>query len=331
MTVASLNKAIKAGHLPPVLFLYGDEPYLRQETLKQIEVALLAPGSADFNYHQYHGKGLKINELLEVALTFPVFADQRLIVVKEAQDLTAADFDALHSYLEDPATETCLVFSADKIDSRRKFFQRLKKLDSLVELKPLSERQLPGFVAHQLEEQGFSITGDALSLFVNRVGLHLQEVIVEIEKLTLYAGAPRLLDVADVQAVVSSVRAESIFEIGNAVGRQDVGRAVHLGRHLVADGEAPLKILALLTRHYRQLWKAREKQVEGQGGQQIARAVGVPPFVISGLVAQAKRYSRADFRRAFELFVEADLAMKSSGSQSEVVLENLLITLASKR
>ncbi len=155
--------------------------------------------------------------------------------------------------------------------------------------------------------------------------------MVELEKLTLYAGPARLLDVPDVQAVVSSVRAENIFAIGNAVGRQDAGTALTLGRHLIADGEAPLKILSLLTRHYRQLWKARELQVAGRPASEIARGAGVPPFVVDGLVAQGRKYSRADFRCAFKLFVEADLAMKSSGSQAEVVLENLLLRLAGEQ
>jgi len=328
MTADSLKQAIKSGHLPPVLFLYGGEPFLRQQALKQIEAAILTPGCEDFNRHQFHAKGMIVEELLEAALTFPAFAPRRLVLVKEAEALSSSDLDALLSYVEKPAAETCLVFSADKIDSRRKFFQLLRKQDVLVEFKPLTERQLPAFVKNHLEEHGFSITGDALSLFINRVGLSLLEVMAELDKLTLYAGAPSLLDIADVQAVVSSVRAENIFEIGNAVGRQDVLRTLSLGRHLVADGEAPLKILALLTRHYRQLWKAREMQVEGKSGRDIARGAGVPPFVVDGLVAQAKRYSRADFRRAFGLFVKADLAMKSSGSQAEVVLEELLISLA---
>lgn len=331
MNVDSLQQAIKARSVPPVLFLYGGEAYLRQNSLKQIEASVLSPGTEDFNRHVYDAKGVNVTEVLETALTLPAFAERRLVVVKDAHLLVAADLEVFQNYVEKPAEETCLVFTADKIDSRRKFFQQLKKLDALVEFKPLSERQLPTFVRNHLEGQGFSMTGDALSLFVNRVGLSLLEVMTELEKLTLYAGQPRLIDVADVQAVVSSVRAENIFEIGNAVGRQNVGRALQLGRHLVADGEAPLKILALLTRHYRQLWKAREMQVEGCSSRDIARGAGVPPFVVEGLVAQAKRYSRKDFRRAFALFVEADLAMKSSGSQPDVVLESLLMNLAGGR
>ncbi len=328
MTAESLQRALNSRQLPPVLYLYGAESFLLQKSLQQIEKAVLSPGSEDFNRHIFYPKNSSVEQILEAALTFPAFAEKRLVIVKDAQSLSAADYDRLLSYLADPAPETCLVFCGEKIDSRRKFFQTLKKQDALVEFKPLAERQLPGFIRNHLDEQGYSITGDALTLFVNRVGGSLQEVMTELEKLSLYVGTPRLIDVPDIQAVVSNIRAENIFEIGNAVGRQNPGKALALGRHLVADGEAPLKILSLLIRHYRQLWKARELQVAGRASGEIARGAGVPPFVVEGLISQGRRYSRADFRRAFKLFVTADLAMKSSGSQPEVVLERLLLQLA---
>ncbi len=330
MTPDMLQQAIASHNLPPVLFLYGGEPFLREKALAQIEKAVLTPGSEDFNRQIFYGKGLQVEQLLEAALTFPAFAEKRLVVVKDAQGLTASDIDELYSYIQKPASETCLVFSSDKIDSRRKFFQLLKKSDALIEFKPLNDRQLPGFIRKHLEDGDFSITGDALSLFVSFVGSSLHEVMTELEKLSLYVGEPRLIDVPDIQAVVSNIRAENIFEIGNAVGRQNPGQALILGRHLLADGEAPLKILALLSRHFRQLWKARELQVEGCTSSEIAKGAGVPPFVVDGLIAQARRYSRVDFRRAFKLFVNADLAMKSSGSRPEVVLEDLLVRLASR-
>ncbi|WP_020675826.1 DNA polymerase III subunit delta [Geopsychrobacter electrodiphilus] len=328
MTPEVLQQLIQSHTLPPVLYLFGGEPFLQQSILQQIEKAVLSPGSEDFNRDLFHGKGVAVDKILETVMTYPVFAERRLVLVKDAQSLTTSDYDALLEYIQNPAPETCLIFSGDKIDSRRKFFQTLKKHDALVEFKALNERQIPGFIRHQLDVSGFSMTGDALSLFVNRVGSSLFEVMIELEKLFLYVGEGRLIDVPDVRAVVSSIRAENIFEIGNAVGCQDAGRALNLGRHLIADGEAPLKILSLLVRHFRQLWKARELQVEERPSNEIARRVGVPPFVVEGLIVQGRRYSRVDFRRAFGLFVEADLAMKSSGSQPEVVLEDLLLKLA---
>lgn len=327
MTADALQQAIKKRDLPAILYFYGDE-FLQQQSLQKLERALIEPGSEDFNRQVFYGRNLDISTLLDAVLTLPVFAPRRLVIVKDAQHLAADDYERLLAYVAKPVEETCLVFSADKIDNRRKFFQQLKKRDALVEFNTLVERQIPGFVRERLEERHFQITGDALQLFMLRVGSGLHEIAIEIEKLMLYAGQGRLLDVADVQAVVSCARSENIFDIGNAVASFSAGKALALGRALLAESEPPVKILVLLTRHFRQMWRVRELEADGCPRRDIAARAGVPPFVVDRLSKQGKEYTRNNFKRAFALFLEADLAMKSSGARAEVVLEQLLLRLA---
>jgi DNA polymerase-3 subunit delta len=330
MTAEALQQAIKKRDLPAVLYLHGEE-FLQQQTLAKIERALIEPGSEDFNRQVFYGRNLDISQLLDAVMTLPAFAPRRLVIVKEAQHLVADDYERLAAYVENPVAETCLVFCADKIDNRRKFFQQLKKRDALVGFSALAESQIPAFVRDRLEERNFQITSDALQLFMLRVGSGLHEIATETEKLMLYAGEGRLLDVADVQAVVSSTRSENIFDIGNAVAGFAAGKALALGRALLAEGEPPVKILVLLTRHFRQLWRVRELEADGCPRRDLAARAGVPPFVVDRLSKQGKGYTRSNFKRAFALFLEADLAMKSSGARPDVVLEQLLSRLATQR
>ncbi|NOY12929.1 MAG: DNA polymerase III subunit delta, partial [Deltaproteobacteria bacterium] len=43
-----------------------------------------------------------------------------------------------------------------------------------------------------------------------------------------------------------------------------------------------------------------------------------------------KRFSRKDFQRAYELFLETDLAIKSSGADAGALLESLMLRLTRK-
>jgi len=54
----------------------------------------------------------------------------------------------------------------------------------------------------------------------------------------------------------------------------------------------------------------------------------VPYFVVDGLVQQGKRFSKQDFVFAFNLFIETDLAMKSSGADAAALLDLLVLRLA---
>ena len=327
MTPVQLQQLIRQQKIPELLLLYGTEGFLVERAARQIRATVLAGGGEDFNFNQFYAKEAPADEIVAAARTLPVFAERRLVLIKEIHLLPAASQDALQDYLKDPVPETCLLCIGDKIDSRRKFFQLFKKIGEVVEFKSLYDNQLPAFVREQLSDDSYEITGEALTLFCLRVGTHLQEVRAELAKLQTYLGERRLIDVADVQAVVSSTRSENVFEIGNAVARGETGRAFALTRRLVEEGEAPLKILSLLVRHYRHLWKIRELLGKGSASKQIAGQVGLPPFVIDGMIRQAKKLSGEDCHRAFEFFLETDLAMKSSGADPDALLDTLLLNL----
>ena len=330
MTADELFSKLRSKQVPELILLCGLEPYLIQRAARAVRKTVLAADQDDFNDNRFDGKDASGSEILEAAMTFPVFAEKRLVTVKNAHLLKAADLDVLLPYLESPVPETCLLFVADKIDNPRKFFQQFKKYGALIEFKPLTDREVPRYVKTTLAQRSISISADAVDLFCSMVGNNLHEVHTELDKLVTYLGTATLVDVKDVQAVISRGRAENIFELGNAVGRGDVAAALTLVGRLGTAGEAPLKILSLLVRHFRQLWKVRELQAKKHPAKDIAKVAGVPFFVVDGLIQQGKKFSRLDFIRAHELFLDTDLAMKSSGADAEALLDNLILSLVKK-
>jgi DNA polymerase III subunit delta len=325
MTYAELNRDIERRDIPCLLFLYGEETFLLDRTLERLRDVAVPVDARDFNYNLYHGKETSAETILDTVLTLPVFTARRLVLVKEAQELSAASLDAFLPYLTNPAPETILVFTADKIDGRKKFFQEFKKRGVLVEFKRLYDNQIPTFVQDQARAAGRSLTGDALALFCRRVGSRLQEVSGELNKLFAYLGERTLVDVADVAAVVSDTRAESIFELTNAIGARNQGEAHRLLARLLAEGAVPLVLLTMMVRHFRQLWQTRELLDQGVGVKEIARHVGINPYFVDGLVSQSRRFSPDRYRQIFLLFLEVDLGLKSSGAHPAAMLEKLIL------
>ena len=330
-TPEDLFRQLASGRIAPLILLHGQETYLVQRALRNIRQAIFPENIDAFNDNQFNGKDTTASQLLETVQTFPVFAERRLVTVKDVQLLPAPEMEQLLDYLERPVEQTCLLMVADKIDNRRKFYQQFKKHGLVVEFKPLAEKDIPPYVRQFLGHQEINISADALSLFCSMVSSGLHEIHAELEKLINYIGSSRLVDIKDVQAVVSRGRAENVFELGNAVGRGDSAKALALGLRLSASGEPPLRILSLLVRHFRQLWKVRELQVQKYPGKDIARLAGVPLFVVDGLIQQAKRFSRMDFIRAHEYFLETDLAMKSSGADPAALLDLLILRLVKEK
>jgi DNA polymerase-3 subunit delta len=328
VTPGELKKRLRERNLPALLFLYGEESFFIERALREIVDQTVPVEARDFNLQVFHGKDCRAVSVLDTARTLPAFSPVRLVVVRDAQNLPATELDQFLSYLNDPVPETLLVFTADKIDGRRKFYQVFKTVGALVEFKKLYDNQIPTFVKEQAEDAGISFTEDALALFCKRVGSHLQEIHGELCKLRNYLGERRVAEPADILAVVTDSRVDSVFELSDALGRKDVAEAIRLLRRLLAEGVAPLLILAMITRHFRQLWKAHELLRQRVPEKDMARRIGINPYFLSGLLVQARHFPTDGFRGIFESLLDADLALKSSGSSPDAVLESLLLRLA---
>lgn len=328
MSLRELQNIIQAGSLPGLILLYGPESYFIEEGLKLIRDAVVDAESRDFNLTQYQGRDIKPGEVVEQARTFPVFAERRLVIIKNVQEASADQLEGLLAYLEDPVPETVLLLTAEKIDARRKFYQILKKSGKAIEFKKIYENQLPSFVREQAKSLNVTLTGEGLKLFCKRVGTNLVEVQGELEKLAGYLGERDIADEKDVAAIVSDTRIESIFDLTDAIGEGDISSALHLMDRLLAEGQAPLMVLAMMTRHFRQMWKVRELVAQNVPQSEFPKRVGVSPYFLKGLMQQARRFDNQQYRLVFNQLLATDLALKSSGSEPRMHLEKLVHDIA---
>ena len=328
MSLKELQNILQAGTVPGLILLYGQESFFVEKGMLAVRDAVVTPENRDFNLTQFYGKDFVANDVVEQARTFPVFAERRLVMIKNIHESRAEQLETLLDYVEDPVPETVLLLTAEKIDARRKIFQLFKKNGVSIEFKKIYENQLPSFVRDLAKSSNLSLTAGALKLFCKRVGTNLAEVQGEMEKLVGYLGERDLADEADVAAIVSDTRIESIFDLTDAMGRGDRSTALILLDRLLAEGQAPLMILAMMTRHFRQMWKISELVSQKVPQSELPRRVGASPYFLKGLMQQATRFDHRQYRQVFNRFLETDLALKSSGGEPRMQLEQLLLEIA---
>lgn len=328
MSLRELQNILQAGSLPGLILLYGQESYFVEKGLQAIRNAVVRPEDMDFNLTRFHGRDFRAIDVIEQARTFPVFAERRLIIIKNVHEASANQLDGLLPYIEDPVPETVLLLTAEKIDSRRKIFQLLKKTGKAIEFKKIYENQLPSFVRELAKTFNVTLTGEGLKLFCKRVGTNLVEVQGELEKLVGYLGDRDLADENDVAAIISDTRIESIFDLTDALGQGDLSTALKLLDRLLAEGQAPLMVLAMMARHFRQMWKVRELTAQNVPQNEFPKKVGVSPYFLKSLNQQASRFDNQDYRQVFNQFLATDLALKSSGGDPKMYLERLVLDIA---
>jgi DNA polymerase III subunit delta len=324
------EKSLQKGDIGPLYYFHGDEPYLIEKGVKSLLARTVSPDSRDFNLDIFYGKECKGDEIAAASQTLPMFADRRVVLVKRSSDLSAAALEILTEYITDPSPSTCLIFEGEKIDQRKRFFVEMKKQGNLVEFKRLYENQLGPFIREEAAGYGKKMEAAASEMLVYLAGNNLQEIAAEVEKVATYVGTRDTIKIADVKELVSDTKVDTVFELADALGGKELGKALRNLNTILRDGEAPLMVLAMLTRHFRQLWKVKELCAKRVPSQEIGKATGINPYFIKGIVEQAKNYRLSEFKGIFERFFETDLALKTSGGKPVNLMECLVMDICGK-
>jgi DNA polymerase-3 subunit delta len=131
----------------------------------------------------------------------------------------------------------------------------------------------------------------------------------ELERISLTLHPDTQATREKVDALVSDAREFDAFELLEPVTQKDRRAAVRMVESLLASGEDPIKLVAILANGLRDLWTARccRDVLE------LKKHVGFrPDFVLRRMQEQSSRFSEAEYERLWELLHETDKRLKSA-------------------
>ena len=173
------------------------------------------------------------------------------------------------------------------------------------------------------------MTLNAARAMVDQLGSKPGLLASELEKVITYAGASKEIDAALAYEVIGACKLESVFELTGALKSKNPGKALQLlGNHL-KHGEEPLKILGAIIWQFRLIWEVKYHMLNKSSAQQIARAMDSRPFVVEKAMPFAELFSQRKLRKVFENLYQADMELKTSSREPEIVLEGLILKLCS--
>lgn len=326
MTYLEALKHLEQGRFSPLYFLIGEEPFFTQQILNRFREKALDETARDFNYDQFQGEEVNPEEVVMAAKTFPVMSPRRFILIRNA-DLIKDDRETLLDYIEQPCETTLLLFVAAKPDLRKKLFATLKKKATVIQCTPLSDSAVPGWIAQEAKKKRIHLSEEAVWYLKEHLGKDLFLIDRELDKLALHLSDNQEVSLEAVQQLIAGGRSHSVFELLRALGEKDQKGAFSLLSALLGEGEAPLMILAMLTRQWRLMAVAKESVDAGASESATAKKVPMPPSLFPLFLKQVRRWKRSEIRRAFDLSLAADTQLKGGKQSASLVLEMLILDL----
>ena len=123
-----LHRQVQSGSVGNVYIFQGEETYLMQQAVAELQALLVPPGFEEFNYHRLSGKGLTVQEVTEAVEAMPMMAEHTFVTVTDMDifKLDEPQRNALTALLEDFPPYCTMVFLYRQIPYKKD--ARLKKL-----------------------------------------------------------------------------------------------------------------------------------------------------------------------------------------------------------
>ncbi len=322
-----INQDISTGQYMPIYLLYGPERYLRNQYRDKLKAGIQA---GDMNTTSYCGKGINVNELIDIAETMPFLADKRLIVIEDA-DLYKEDAEKLAAYIPQIPESTIIVYSSEKIDKRSGIYKAASAKGYAVEFTSPDESSLTTWVLTKMKQEGKQITQGAVDLLFDRCGTDMVRLSSELDKLFGYTYGRDSVTATDVEAVCVKQTESKIFDMTDAVAFHNQKKALDIYYEMLTNREPSMRILNLLTRQFNQLMQVKELSTTGSSNRQISEKLHLSDFAVKKLLRQVKGFAMSTLREAVEECVESEYAVKTGKLDETLSVELILMKYSGRQ
>ncbi len=329
------NKHLDVQNAPPVIAVFGDEPFLRSESIQAIRQTLLPSNDGDesgltiFSAEQADFSKVK-SELSTVSMFGP---QSRLIIVQQADAFITANRDKLEDLLSNPPACGTLVLEIASFPTNTRIYKVVAQKGMLINCKSLTEDLLGSWLVKRATFYKNSILREAADLLIDKIGTSMGLLDQELVKLGTFANG-QTIDCDAVNKLSGSWRAQTAWDmLDNALAGQ-ADKALQYLDSLLSAGEQPIVIVAQLSANLRKLAMANrlylDAQANGRGisfREAIAQA-GVKTFVLQKTESQIRRLGIERMSMMLERLTQLDFDLKGdSRLDSRTLLERFLLQL----
>ncbi len=317
--------------LKPVYLIHGDRKMI-EDALKRLKKRVSAQFDLDFNFDQFSGPDSSARDIIQAANTLPFMSEKRLVVVKEADKLSAEEILQIAKYAENPSQTTCLVLVAESVNKASRLYKAVEKDGEIAEYKLKDSPHV--WIKTQFAGRGKLVSDSLARYLLHMVGPDLLRLSVEIEKISLYHTGDRIIDPIEIEPVVTRSFEISVFDLAGSIGERNIPKAIDVLHYLLQQKEPPLAILNLIARHFRLILRAKVWVDKGHDNKYLVEHLTgkegkkLPYFAVAKYREQSYNFSTDELKKVFDRLLEADIALKSSPQPPESVLEELVIQLA---
>lgn len=325
-----LEKNIREHKLHPVYFFYGEERYYIRKLCRLLRDCVVTPETAAFNYDHFFGESAEGSIIVNAASSFPMMADQRLVIVENVQQLSVSAKELVTGYVDSPLESTVLALTAPKIDARKKFYAHLKKKAVCFESRPLYDNQARSWLMDHFREHGIRISREGADFIISQTGAGLDSLENEAAKVITACWGRTALNHADIAEIVGFSRGCTVWEYLDALALGRVTDAFRVMERLLEEGQSAVFLITRIYQRMELLLRIGVLQKQGLQRKKICGTLRIHDYFADTYFTQASLFGRRRIMRAIGLLTRADFYIKTGYMEPALLMTLLTYEIASR-
>jgi DNA polymerase III subunit delta len=306
----------------------GDDASLVGEQLHDLLARLAAGTDVAMVVEEHGGSGgddIDVGVVVDALTTPPFLTDRRIVVVRDAGRLVAADAARLAACLEDPLPGVTLVLGAGSGTIPAALVKATERHGTVIDTAVGTGRARTQWLVDRLHHAPVKLDARAGARLGEHLGGDMSRVRGLLEALAAAYGEGAAIDVDRLEPFLGEAGSVAPWDLSDAIDAGDIAGAIGALRRLFGAGDFhPLQVMAVLHRHYQAMLR-----LDGSGvttPDEAAARLGMrSAYPARKALDQGRRLGPAGISRAVTLLGDADLDVRGRSALSpETVLEVLV-------
>ncbi len=318
-----------------VFLFFGPDSGLAHERAAALISKILPDRNDPFALTSFSGAALGSDEarLCDEAASISLGGGRRLIHLHQAVEANAKP---LAAFLQNPPPgDSVIVIEAGDLEKRSKLRSLCEGASPLAAgipcyLEDSATRQRA--IGEMLTAEKLRASRDVLRFLDETLPPDRMALRGEIEKLALYAQGQSEVTLEDASAVIANAGGAELSDWVQAVAGGETQKAQRLQDHLFAEQASPVMLLRVLQRHFLRLRLAKSFMDQGENASVALKKLSPPVFwkEEEPMRSQLMRWSAERLDARLAQFLEAEAAVKRTGTPDVALCSQLFLSIAAK-
>ncbi|MDD2682898.1 MAG: DNA polymerase III subunit delta [Candidatus Cloacimonetes bacterium] len=312
-TINALEQRAFKFKLGQNFLLVGTDSFLIDSLVNQIKQEICAANKIDTII--VYADDVQAGELAEHLDTFTIFSSNKLVLLRNAEQLKKKQLEVVSAYFDSPAENQSLIIVSDKIDAHLATWKKIGTASLRINCYPPKwGSEVRTWLVAELRKMGKSMRPKAIEEFCSRIELDYSSAFNELTKINLLTHNQNTITEEDVLVSLGTTRTGTLIDFYRALGKRNHKASLQAVELMLDSDWEHLQVFFQLYKFYSVLFKIQLLRRSHVSDSEIS-AKHIPEVYLTQrkeYLEFAKAYNLNALESIMEILLDTDRKLKSS-------------------